>query len=294
MATWTNFDIPFFADRALQGFVSTLVPLKAFCNNFGPDPVQKGSNVLVPLIGSVTATTFNNSYAVCGGTASVITVTINRHRISQVGQTDLTAMTSSKAMLSSFAYQAGAGLGLVVFQDIMSLLTTANYAQASAVAAGSFTIAEIRKGRLLMNQQKAPSGPRALILDNTPYDALIGATQFVQAQIAGNTEAFRDGNAGRAFGCDIWETNALPGTNSVMGFIAHPSAIAVANRYLDPGVGTQYYIEARPVTDPDTGLTLGLRHHYDPNTGTEYVNLECTYGYAAGITNGARLYSRSD
>lgn len=295
MATWTNFDVAFFAQNALEGLVSSLVPLRAFSFSASPEPIsQKGTNVLVPLIGNVTATTFGGSYAVCGGTASVITVAINKHKVAAVGQNDLTAATSSRAQLASFANQQGAGLGLLVFQDILSVLTTANFAYASTVASTAMTLAEVRKARLLMNQNKAPMAPRALILDNIPYDALIGTTQWIQAQIAGNSAAFREGNAGRAVGFDVYETNALPGTNSVMGFAAQASAIAIAMRYLDPGVGSQYYIDARPVTDPETGITMGLRHHYDPNTGTEYVNLECNYGYAAGITNCARLFGRTD
>lgn len=294
MATYTNFDVAFFADNALQGLVNTLVPLRAFSFSASPDPItQKGTNVLVPLIGTLTATTFSN-YAVCGGTASVITVAINKRKIVPIGQDDLTAATSSRAQLQQFGYQAGVALAVAVLQDIWTLLTTANFAYASTVASGSFTINEIRKGRLLLNQQKAPVAPRAVVLDNTPYDALLGTTQFIQAQIAGNAQAMREGAVGRVLGADVYETNALPGTNSVMGFIAQSSAIACAFRYLDPGIGSQYYIESRPVTDPDTGITAGLRHHYDPNTGTEYVNLEATYGYAAGLTNCARLFGRTD
>ena len=54
------------------------------------------------------------------------------------------------------------------------------------------------------------------------------------------------------------------------------------------------YLRAEPLTDPDTGLTIGLRDHYDNNTGTRYVNLECNYGYSKGITDGLRVLKRLD
>jgi hypothetical protein len=295
MATFTNFDIPFFADKALQGFVATLVPLNAFSFSATSEPISKGTTALVPLIASLTATTFGGSYAICGGSASVITVTVNRHKHVPVGQNDLTAASSSRAQLSAFAYQQGAGLAVAVLQDIWTLLTTANFARITAVASTALGVAELRAARLALNQNKVPATPRSFVLDNIPYDSLLGTTQFMQAMIAGSAAGLREGSVGQVLGAAVFETNALPGTNSVMGFYAGPSAIAIAMRYLSPGeAGQQYYIDAKPVSDPDTGITMGLRHHYDPNTGTEYVNLEANYGYAAGMTQAARIFSRTD
>jgi hypothetical protein len=294
MATYTNFDVPFFADNALQGFVNTLVPINAFSTNFSSAAERNtGSNVLVPLIGSLTATTFT-AYNVCGGTASVITVTLNKRKIVLLGQDDLTAANNAYGNnLGMWAYQQGVALAYGVLQDIWTLLTTQNFAIASTVASGSFTIAEIRKGRLQLNTNKAPMEPRSLVLDNVPYDALLGTSLFQFAQGTGSAMGVREGSVGRALGCDVFETNSLPGTNSVMGFIAHASAMAVAMRYLAPQ-RPDAYIEARPVTDPASGLTFGLRHLYDFNTGTEYLDIEALYGYSAGITNGARLFGRTD
>ncbi len=294
MASYTNFDVPFFADSALQGFVNTLVPVNAFSTNYSSAAErQTGSSVLVPLIGTLTATTFT-AYNVCGGTASVITVQLNKRKIVVIGQDDLTAANNAYGNnLGMWAYQQGVALAVGVLQDIWTLLTTANFAYASTVASGSFSIAEMRKGRLLLNQNKAPMMPRSFVLDNAPYDALLGTSLFLFAQGTGSAAGVREGSVGRALGCDVFETNSLPGTNSVMGFIAHASAIAVAMRYLAPQ-RPEAYIEARPVTDPASGLTFGLRHLFDFNTGTEYLDLEALYGYSAGITNGARLYGRTD
>ena len=76
MATYTNLDNEIFANSALQAFVKTLAPLAAFSRNFSAAPVQKGNTVLVPLIAALTATTFGGSYAVCGGTKTVVTISI--------------------------------------------------------------------------------------------------------------------------------------------------------------------------------------------------------------------------
>jgi hypothetical protein len=293
MATYTNLDDEIFAQNALEGFVSTLVPFSAFSRNYSPEPLtRKGNDVLVPLIGSLVATTFS-AYNICGGSMSVITVSINKHKHVPVGQNDLTAASSSKANLEAFGFQAGAALGLMVFQDVWSLVTTGNFSLATAVSVVDFGIAQIRAGRLMLSNDKVPAVGRSLILDVNPFDNLLGISNFLQVNLSGSQETLRDGRIGRALGLDVYETNGLPGTNSVMGLIGHPDAIAVAARYLQPQEG-HTYADARPITDPDTGLTIGFRRHYDNNTGTAYVNIEANYGYSKGITNGARVIKRLD
>lgn len=292
MATYTNLDDEIFAQSALEGFVNTLLPFNAFSRNFSPSAVQKGDTVLVPLIGSLTATTFS-AYNICGGTQTVITVSINKHKHVPIGQNDLTAASSSRANLESFGYQAGAALGLLVFQDVMSLITTGNFSLATAVSVVDFGVSQIRAARLQLGNSKVPMTGRAAVLDINPFDNLLGISNFLQVNLSGSNEALREGRIGRALGMDFFETNGLPGTNSVMGFFGHPQAIAVAMRYLMPQDG-HTYLRATPLVHAETGLVLGLRDHYDNNTGTRYVNLEANYGYSKGITDGLRVLKRLD
>lgn len=287
MATYTNFDNEIFSQKALEGFVMELMPFSGFSTNFSPVPVQKGDTVLVPLIGGLTATTFSGSYAVCGGTLTAVTVTINRHKVSPVGQNDLTAAASSMANLGKFAYQQGAALATLVLQDVFSLVVSSNFAQLTEIAPAAMDVPQMRQARLALNNVNVPRTPRALILDCDPYDALLGVTNFVQAHMFGDRVAIAEGKVPRALGFDLYELNNPFTSVSVMGFAAHSSAIAIAMRYLQPQ-SPERYDYAAPVTDPGTGLTFGIRSHYDPNTGTYYTNLEANYGYSVGITNAGR------
>jgi hypothetical protein len=293
MATYTNFDDEIFAQQALEGYVSTLCPLNSFSTDFGPSPLPSGNTVLVPLIGSLTATTFGGSYSASGGTLSAVTVTINRHKVVAVGQDDLTFHGSSIARLERFAYQQGQALAVAVLQDIASLWTTANFSLATAVSLADFGVSQIRAGRLALSTANVPLSNRSLILDVDPFDNLLGISNFLQVNLSGSQETLRDGKVGRALGFDIFECGAVPGTASVCGFFAHPTAIAIAMRYLAPQEGHTYDM-ARAVSDPGTGATFGIRAHYDNATGSRYINLEANYGYSVGISNGGRVLKRLD
>lgn len=294
MATYTNLDDEIISQSALEAFVKILAPFRAFSTNFSAAPGTRGANVLVPLVAGLTATTFGGSYAVSGGTKTVATISLSQHKIVHIGQDDITAANSSASSLESFARQQGAALALLVLQDVLSLCTTANFSLATAVASTALDVPQLRAARLALNQNDVPVEPRSMLVDCTPYDALLGVTNFVQAHMFRDNNVLADGKVMRAAGFDFYELNNLfPAVGSVMAFAAHPNAIAVAMRYLQPQDPSAYEA-AYAVTDPETGITLGLRKHYDANTGTRYLNMECNYGYARGLSTAARIIKRTD
>lgn len=294
MATYTNLNNEIFARSAIEGLAKILLPITKFSRNFSPDPSQRGDQVLVPLISTLTATTFNGSYAVCGGTKTVATINLTRHRHVAVGQSDITYHSSSESNLRDFGYQMGKALGTVVLTDILTLVTTANFGSAGATTLSSFCVDQLRQARLALQQANVAPEPRNAILDCAAMDVLLGVTAFRDASQFRDPAVLAEGRILRALGMDFWEVNSVfTSANSVMGFFAHPDAIVVGMRYLQPQAGNTY-VEAMPITDPETGLTIGLRSHYDNNTGTAYTNLECLYGYTVGLTNCARIIKRKD
>lgn len=296
MATYTNLNIPRIGDKMLEGFVKELAALSAFSTRYEPSPAGKhqGNSLLVPLIGSLSATTFNNNYAISGGTKSVVTVTIDKHRIVHIGQSDLDALNNSDARLDAFFFQAGAALGQSVVEDVLTLVTTANFTRVTSVASTALDLPQLRAARLALNQANAPKLARFGLIDAVGYDALLGVTNVLQAHMAGDSKALREGSVGRLLNLDLWELNSsFTSTASVNAFIGQGSAIAVAMRYVAPQNPSAYDM-AEVFTHPDSGATFGLRKIYDPLTGMDYMSIECNWGKSVGISNAARIIGRTD
>jgi hypothetical protein len=294
MATYTNPNNEIFANSAIEGLCKILLPVSAFARNFGAMGAQRGDQLLVPLISTLTATTFSGAYNVCGGTKTVATVNLTAHKIVQVGQSDITYHSSSESDLNSFGYQMGMALGAEVLIDILKLVSTSNFTSVAGVSYVDFDTVELRAARLALNKANVADIGRSCLIDADGYDALLAVTNFVQAYMFKDAAVLQEGKIMRALGMDFFETNGLfQSTNSIMAFCAHPDAIAVGMRYLAPQDGNTYS-QATPVTDSKTGMVIGLRDHYDNNTGTRYVNLECLYGYTVGLTNNARIIKHLD
>lgn len=293
---YTNLNIARLANGALEGFVKGMLPINVFSTKFEPIDAGRaaGNKILVPLVGGLVATTFGGTYAITTFNKSVVTVTLDRHKHVPIGQTDLDAINNSDSALESFGYQQGAALAQAVIEDILTLVTTANFTSVGQTTAANLDLIQLRAARLALNQGNAPKLPRFAMIDAVGMDALLSVTNFVQAQMFADNQVLKEGRIMRALGFDFYELNSsFVSAASVAGFFGNASAIAVGMRYLPPQVPSSYD-NSGAYTDPNTGLTIGLRDIYDPLTGTRYMSIECNYGYSAGITNGARIVKRTD
>lgn len=292
MAT-VAFNDRIYAQAALQAFVAKLAPLNAFSRSYDSEAKKKGDTIVVPLISGATATTFNQSYEVGGGSSSVATISLNKHKIASVDLTDVQVANSSMAKLEDFGYQAGEALANLVLQDIWSVITTANFGAASVTTAQSnWDLSEIIAFRKVLAQRNVPLDKISLFFDTEIGAALLGNSNILQAYAFGGTEAVRGGNLGRQLvGMTPYETNVLPSAvTSLVAFAAHPDSIALAMRYLAP-LEPSAYASTMQLTH-ESGITMGWRRHYQPATGKLYGNFECLYGFTPALTLGLVLATK--
>jgi hypothetical protein len=303
MASITGLNDDIISSAALKAFVDSLHPLSAFSVNYNAEAARKGEVVSIPLISSITATTFANTYEGSDGdvTLTAREVTIDKHFLSTVDFTD-TQWSKSSALTPQMLAQIGAEQGRAVAQAFISgawaMITTANYgAIATSSTIASFGMGQVRKARLELTKAKAPMNDRALFLDPDFYDGLLSDSTNILANLNFGPEGVREGNIRRIAGMDVYESTLIPATSvgsgiTLAGFAVHPSAIAVAVRTLAPQAPSEY-LEARTVVDPVSGIGLGYRRHYNTANGTHFLNFEVVGGYTYGITAGLKILGRS-
>ena len=303
MASITGLNDDIISSAALKAFVDSLHPLSAFSVNYNAEAARKGEVVSIPLISSITASTFNNTYEGADGdvTLTAREVTIDKHFLSTVDFTD-TQWSKSSALTPQMLAQIGAEQGRAVAQAFISsawgMITTANYgAIATSSTIASFGMSQVRKSRLELTKADAPMNDRALFLDPDFYDALLSDSTNILANLNFGPEGVREANIRRIAGMDVYESTLIPSTSvgsgiTLAGFAVHPSAIAVAVRTLAPQAPSEY-LEARTIVDPVSGIGLGYRRHYNTANGTHFLNFEVVGGFTYGITAGLKILGRS-
>lgn len=289
----TNLNDKLIAQTALESFVADMEGLALFTTSYSSEVVRRGATVEVPLVANLTATTFDNDYTAEGGTLSNVSVSINNHKIVSVSISDTEYSKSSVAEVTKFSTQAGKALAQAVLESVYGLFVTtassaAQYA-ATLTNLSAFTITNARSLRKALSDAKVPQTDRALILNTSLYDSLLSQSGLLDAGAFGGRDAIVDGRVPRVLGMNVYESLVLP-TNSISlsGIAVHPNAVAIAVRSLEPQAPSEY-LAASTVTDPQTGLTIGVRRFYRPETGKHHMAFEAVWGASRAITAAAKL-----
>jgi hypothetical protein len=284
MATITNLNDVIISQNALQAFTEELAPLSVFSKSYSDETTKKGTPVMVPLFGNLVATTFNQDYQVGGGAVTGVTVNLNIHKIVPLSLTDAQVANSSIADLEKWGWQAGQALAQAVITDVFSLITSVNFGVPLITTTSSnWSYAQANKLRRFANVAKMPLNDRTLFLDPTSMEALLNDSAIKGSFYTQLAEAAASGLAIKVAGWSVRESNLILTTDVQYAFGVHPSAIALAIRYLQP-INPQAYAACMQLTDAKTGLSMGYRRHYQPANGTEYANFECLWGRAVGLS----------
>jgi len=290
MAT-ISFNDTIFAQQALIAFTAKLAPLRAFSRSLDDSAAKVGDAIVIPYISAATATTFNATtanYQTGGGAVTHNTVSINQHKVVTFDITDLQAANSSGARFDELAFAAGRALGDLVLQNIWKLITTTNFGSASITTLeANYSLASLIELRKVLAGRNVDIDPGVCsFIHNTVVGAtLLGTANVLNAYQIGDNQAARQGTLGQLVGFPTYETNILPtAATSLVAFAAHPDAIKIAMRYLEPLAASEYLAVER-VADP-SGIVMGYRRSLNAATGVMYGAFECLFGTATGLTLG--------
>ena len=285
------------SDVFLETFVAALMPLRAFSTDFSSEFVERGKTVHVPVVGAANASyDFKGSYAQnADSNVDTIPVELTKHKVQSLHLTDKEYSESSVISLERLARSKARQLAQDVLQDIWGAILSDDYDQAiPALAATGFDASKVLKIREACAAKNMPVSERSLILDDSFYTNLLGDDKISHSYLTQMSQpSLMEARIPRVYGFDIYETTILPENGEkLVGFAAHPRGLAIANRYLMP-LRPESYLEAGPVTEPTTGITLGYRRYYDNDSGKEIAAFECVYGFKPAIKEGILRIAKS-
>lgn len=292
-----------FVQEALQAFTAGLAPLNAFTRSYSAEARRKGDVIAIPRADALSTTTFayaNNSgypYETEGGTLNTISLNLDQHQIVGVDITDIQYANKAAAEISVFARQQGKALARKCMENIFSLISIANFgaAAATAVSIADTGLTQIRNARKTLIDRKVPGDNLSLIASSELFTSLLGDSNISQSFQYGGPEGIREARIPRLLGMDVYETNALAlgGTLSLIGFLAHPDAIAVAVRQLAPQ-DSGAYAAVETAIDDETGLGFTYRRHFNPGKGRHFASFECLFGFTTALTLGLGILRKAD
>jgi hypothetical protein len=299
-----NFSDKIFVQEALQSFTKKLAPVfGVFANSYSGQTARKGDAIAVPRVDPLTASTFsydNNSgfpYETSAGTINAITVNLNEHQIVGVDLTDIQFVNSSAASMSNFARQQGKALATRVMNKLFALMTVDTFGAAvTSATIGGLGRIQLSAARKAMVNRGVPTENLSLVTLPDLFETLLNDSNLSQAFQYGGSEVIREANIPRLLGMNVFETTVAPigASASLVGFLAHPDAMAVAVRQLTPQDNGASYLAVETAIDDETGLGFTYRRHFNPGRGKHFASLECLWGATHALTLGLGLLRRTD
>lgn len=281
--TFTNLDNDIIVHEALEAFTQALLPLKVFITDFSDAATEKGEKINVPFVPEQSeAQAFTGTYTVQDADAEGKDIYINKHNYVSWGLADIEISKRPQISMEVFGQQKGYKLAEKVLLDILSAVTAANYGAAakSGLSSATFDTDEVLEVRQACTDSGMPKNSRALVLASNYHTAIL--KDMKDASAVGSTSSLREGETGRLGGFSVYESTILPdNAEGLVGFAAFPTGLIAAMRYVGPQKN-KIMNEAYPVTDEETGITLGFRDWYEGKDAQRIRVLECNYGYAVG------------
>lgn len=229
-------------------------------------------------------------------TTTAISVTLNQQPIAGFSLTDEEAMTIGAGVWedtkTKIIAQKGYAVAYAVWKYIVDLITNANYSTAVHVgAASAFDLDDVVDIGSTLKKTYAWEPDQNELLGtmvvNSDYKGALKKDNSIQDLSASGIDVARSGKLEKVDQFALLEAPGLPpsgGTpesENLTGFVAKPSAIAVAMRVV-ASQASDKLMWFEVMTDPTTGATLVYRAWYNLAYGKVYHTFETLFGASKG------------
>jgi hypothetical protein len=275
------------AQMTLDYLAVQMRPLNAFTTDFSSETAQPGKVITSRFVTQPSTADFSSSKAVVDVTTTARSITLDKYRGVSLGFTDLERTYTDVQMQDMFIKPSVVAIYEHIMGSLFALVLNANYSSSVVSTAANTDADDIADYASTLSTAKCPTTDRSLILSSAYYANLAKDNAIQAAYAYGGSEAIRENRIPRVHGFDVFEyTGTIPTNSENLGSIAlHKSALLIASRRVVPPQAGTWYGNVQSATDPESGLTVDVRTHYD---GTNQV-LQTSLLYGVAVGHGAAL-----
>ena len=276
--------------------------LTSVATDFSNEPVRLNTHIISRVVTPPAVQSYSqaNGYASTTGVTTDVSVAINQFRHVTLSFYDDELASTPRNLVQEQVEAAAYSLGKDAVDQLLVLASTSTFSH-SVVTAANFARSTLTAARATL--RKAGSGPSYFgVLNSDAWQYLTSDQYMINTFMLGINNAdvnFEDGHIQAVSGFkDLYEYSDLNITNTGNnGFFASKNALVLAARTpSDPAA----YVSDIPinaiiknVSDPDTGLTLQYRYHYDVKMGRLDMTLTWIFGVAVGVAGHGTLVTAS-
>ena len=291
--TWAGMTFTNIAQLGITTLEKALVPLAGFTTDLSADIKDQGTIVNTRIVPAAAASqdlvdTLSGSYATAAQDTTTVSVpvTLDPHPVTGFYLTDTQAQEIGNGVWSDTAARlvksAVRGIAEDVLDSVFALITNSNYSTAAFVGAASTfdddDMVDLRQAAVEAGFTMADNP--VCVLNPDYYGALLKDNAIRDTSSSGTSAPLTVGELPKLKNFAMIEAPTLPGNSeNLVGFIAEPSAIAIAMR----GVETQSpgdFLHFEILQGPVTGVVMTYSVMFNRTTRRIDHVFEALYGVA--------------
>lgn len=273
--------------------------LTAVATDFSNEPVRLNTRIISRVVTPPPVQSFTQAagYASSNAATTDVPVSINQFRFVALSFYDDELSSTTRNLVQEQVEAAAYSLGKDAFDQLMALAIVANFPTHAVQTAAGLTRDDLTKVRGLL-QIAGANVPRHGILDSLGMESLLQDQTIISKFFLNVDEASVDQEIGTLTGIGGFEkiyeyANMTTDAPNTLGFFGSKEALVMAARVpSDPAAFvSDIPINAviKNVSDPDTGLTIQYRYHYDVKMGRLDLVLTWIFGVAVGVAGHGAL-----
>lgn len=280
-------------DGAIRAFAAAVLPLTMFATVFRNVQLKGSNTVHVPYYPLDTSAgqdfDYGDGYVFGDDSATEHReVTINKRKYVTLKLTGEELARYPALNAEKLGAMKGERLAYLVIQDILSVVTAANFGSAVFTgAANTFDSDDVVDIRTVVEAIPWPKAGRGLLLNPT-YDGALFKDGDVKLDYAyGENGVIKEGRLPKVLGFEYASSAALPSNGeNLVGMAAYMSAIIAAFSPIAPPPAARKMMTAYEIaTDPASQISIEYREWGDPDGDADKRVLECNYGFGKGEEN---------
>lgn len=274
------------AQESLDALLTEFYSLNYVTKDFSGDVSQAGESVttrIPTLSGGAVDLSGGYDAALNNALSTAKTVTLNKFKGYVYGFSDLEIAKAGSFdwLKNMFIKPAINTLLEAVNDDLLALVTAANFSDSDIISAANFDSDDLADKAGALSDLKVPRSDRFAMLNPTYHASLMKDTKVSQAYAYGSNSGIVDSKVPRVHGFEVIEYTGVPSNSeNLVGFVGHPTALLMASRPMAEPV--DFYGTVETVQDSSTGLSIQTRSWYDPGAGKQIVSVGLLYGVAVG------------
>lgn len=277
-----NFIPEIWAASALGALKANTVMARLVNRNYEDAVARFGDIVHVPKRGalSVNNKTANTAVTLQTPSASVVDVTLNKHKEISFLVEDIAAAQANQNVIEGYVMDGVLKMAEQVDSDLLALYSGFSTTPVDGrTGSGGIVAATITEARRLLNSAKVPLEGRNIVWHEDAEKELLALGQFTNAQYdPANASALSEATLGRKYGfMHYMDQQVVTASSECKNIAFHRDAMTLVMRPLPPVPGG---LGANSITMQEDGFSIRVTYSYNPSYLGVQVTLDILYGVA--------------